>query len=223
MSRHYHVAPLRELLTECLGGEATGHDVAHAERVLANALFLGRSGGRPFDAEFLEAAALLHDVLDHKLVEASAVDALRTRVAQALERAGFGSVDREGLFEVWQSMGYRGGAAVPAMPCYEGELLIDADRLDALGAVGIARCFAYGGKKGRALHDPRTAPQNFQDAESYRRHAGSSLAHFHEKLYHLESQMCTEAGRRVARQRTEFMREFERRFLGEWSGTDLAG
>lgn len=223
MSRNFQVAPLRELLTECLSGESTGHDVEHAKRVWANALFLARAGGRSFDAEFLEAAALLHDVLDHKLVDASAVETLRVRVKSALEQAGFAESDCDALFRVWDAMGFRGKGAVPEMPCYEGELLMDADRLDALGAVGIARCFAYGGKKGRLLYDPSETPAEFTDMESYRRHAGSSLAHFHEKLYHLESQMCTEPGRQVAKQRTEFMREFERRFLGEWSGTDLAG
>lgn len=212
---------LSEFLESRLAGESTGHDVHHAERVCANAFELARREGCPYDASVLEAAALLHDVLDHKLVNSDEVGELRNSVKNCLESAGLNGAQCALVFAIWDAMGYRGKDARPQMPSFEGELLLDADRLDALGAVGIARCFAYGGKKGRLLYDPAESAQEFTDMESYRAHAGSSLHHFHEKLYHLQGQMLTESARRVAAERQRFMEEFERRFLSEWSGTDL--
>jgi uncharacterized protein len=212
---------LKDFLHSRLGHESSGHDVYHAERVCANAFALARLEAQHIDAEVLEAAALLHDVLDHKLVGGDEIAALRERVKICLISAGLSAQQCAHVFAIWDAMGYRGKDAVPDMPSLEGRLLLDADRLDAMGAVGIARCFAYGGKKGRLLYDPQEEARAFTDMESYRNHAGSSLNHFYEKLFHLQNQMQTAAARQVAAERHRFMEEFVERFKREWAGTDL--
>jgi uncharacterized protein len=112
------------------------------------------------------------------------------------------------------------GAGVPdAMPTLEGRIVQDADRLDALGAVGIARTFAYGGHAGRAIHDPDEVAELHADAEAYKtRSGGASITHFHEKLLHLHERMHTPTARRIAGERHRYMEEFLDRFAREWDG-----
>jgi uncharacterized protein len=94
----------------------------------------------------------------------------------------------------------------------------DADRLDALGAIGIARAFAYGGFRGRVLYDPESAPVLHATVDAYRTHRGSTLNHFYEKLLLLTDRMHTESARRIARERHTFLEDFLRKFLAEWDG-----
>lgn len=210
-----------DYLWQTLGSDSTGHDPYHALRVNANAQSLAQHDSLPYDPQVLEAAALLHDVLDHKLVTPEEVPLRAETTRQCLLNSGLKSDQCDHVFLIWDSMGFQGKGAKPNMPSYEGRLVLDADRLDALGAVGIARCFAYGGKKGRLLYDPQESVQEFTDQRSYRNHAGSSLNHFYEKLFHLKDQMQTRAGQQIAERRDAFMKDFVKRFMSEWEGTDL--
>jgi len=213
--------PLFAFLHDRLGSDSTGHDLHHARRVLANAQTLARLEGQPFDVDLLEAAALLHDVLDHKFVDPCEEKSLRDNVDRCMAAAGLDVLQRSRAFAIWGAMGFRGSDSEPPMPCFEGDLILDADRLDAMGAVGIARCFAYGGKKGRPLYDPSESACDFADADSYRAHVGSSLNHFYEKLFHLRGRMRTQSARLVAEERHRFMEEYVDRFKREWEGRDL--
>ncbi|HSG69100.1 MAG TPA: phosphohydrolase, partial [Planctomycetaceae bacterium] len=103
------------------------------------------------------------------------------------------------------------------MPVLEGCLVQDADRLDAIGAIGIARCFAYGGHKGQAIHDPEMLPQQHDSFEDYKTKHGSSLNHFYEKLLLLKDRMQTETARNIAAERHAFLEEFLKRFKSEWN------
>ena len=94
----------------------------------------------------------------------------------------------------------------------------DADRLDAMGAIGIARAFAYGGAKGRAIHDPAVQPTEHRTPEAYLKSGGSTINHFYEKLPLLKDRMNTASGRAIAEERHRFMEEYLRRFYGEWEG-----
>ena len=96
----------------------------------------------------------------------------------------------------------------------------DADRLDALGAIGIARTFAYGGSHNRAIYDPELPPQTAMNQAQYYSSKSTSLNHFYEKLFLLEDMMNTEAGKAIARKRTRYMQEFVAEFLSEWDGSD---
>ena len=106
------------------------------------------------------------------------------------------------------------------MRTVEGRVVQDADRLDALGAIGIARAFAFGGSRGRPLHDPEAAPVLHESFEQYRLAGGATLNHFHEKLFLLRDRMNTAAGRRLADERHRYMEVFVERFLAEWQGRD---
>jgi uncharacterized protein len=105
------------------------------------------------------------------------------------------------------------------MPTPEGAAVQDADRLEAMGAIGVARAFAYGGAKGRLLYDPEHPPELHASFEAYKKNAGPTLNHFYEKLLLLKDRMQTQAGRRLAQERHQYLADFVARFLAEWHGT----
>jgi uncharacterized protein len=105
------------------------------------------------------------------------------------------------------------------MQTIEGRCVQDADRLDALGAIGIARAFAYGGHKGRALYDPAIPPQPHATFEAYKKNTGPTLNHFYEKLLLLKDRMTTTTGRRLATERHAYLESFLDQFLAEWTGS----
>ena len=117
-------------------------------------------------------------------------------------------------------MPFQGANVTEAELSLEGDIVRDADRLDAMGAIGIARTFAYGGSKGRLIYDPQTAPVEHATPESYLNTQTHSLNHFYEKLFLLKDRMRTKTGRTIARQRHRYMEDYVRRFLSEWQGKD---
>lgn len=195
--------------------DAGGHDFHHIRRVRDLALGLApQVGADPFVTAL---AALLHDVADPKLnADAAAgrraleacLDGLelapgrRAQVEDVVARVSFGKeLD---------------GSKAPKSP--ELMAVQDADRLDAIGAIGIARAFAYGGSKGQAMHDPELPVRRDLDHESYRAGKSTSVNHFHEKLLTLKDRLNTDAARAVAEGRHRFMETFLARFLAEWDG-----
>ncbi|MGE0435290.1 MAG: HD domain-containing protein [Planctomycetota bacterium] len=194
------VAATEAFVRERLAGEGTGHDWWHTDRVRRNALALAaREGADPL---VVELAALLHDIADHKFHGGD--HSVGPRVAGEFLR-GAGADDEliKRVCTIIGEVSYSKGL-VPAS--IEGRCVQDADRLDALGAIGIARCFAFGGKMDRALWDP-DAP------------AGTSLQHFDDKLFRLRDKMSTAAGRAAAAERHERLVMFREQFLAEWNGT----
>ncbi len=197
-----------------LAGDATGHDWWHIERVRGMALRLAREEGA--DPLVVELAALLHDVGDWK---ASGDPHAGGRHA----REWLGSLDvdptvTEHVAEIVDTLSFKGAGVPTPMRTLEGKVVQDADRLDALGAIGIARAFAYGGSKGRALHDPAAPPLLHASFDQYRSAGGPTLNHFHEKLLLLRDRMNTATARRIAEERHAYMQEFVKRFLREWEG-----
>ena len=124
----------------------------------------------------------------------------------------------ERVADIVGRVSFKGAGVADEMPTLEGRIVQDADRLDALGAIGIARTFAYGGHAGFAMHTPDVPPVLHDSAEAYSTSAGGSLNHFHEKLLLLRDRMHTGAGRRLADERHAYMEEFVARFLREWDG-----
>lgn len=196
-----------------VSGDATGHDWWHVDRVRRTALALCHSeGGDPFLVELI---ALLHDIDDWKFREEGDVPGAEIR--QWLESL---NLDEETIAFVLDTIGrisFKGANVADEMPVLEGCLVQDADRLDAIGAIGIARCFAYGGHKGRAIFDPEDPPQQHDSFADYKTKSGPSLNHFYEKLLLLKDRMQTETARKIAAERHAFLEEFLKRFKAEWS------
>ncbi|WP_199034722.1 HD domain-containing protein [Glycomyces salinus] len=198
-----------------LAADATGHDIHHVMRVFRMARRLARAEAA--NLEDVELIAALHDVADFKFTgdEHSGSRTARTwLLAQGVDtdRADRLAGDIAGLsFK---------GAETPTTPLtLEGMCVQDADRLDALGAVGIARCFTYGGHKGRAMHDPSVPVQLHATTKQYLNHRGTSINHFYEKLLLLKERLNTESARDIAEKRHVFMEMYLEQFYAEWESS----
>lgn len=197
-------------------GESSGHDWYHIARVRRLAVRLAEAEGA--EREIVELAALVHDIADWKFTDGDeTVGPREARALLAREGADAETIDR--VAEIVATISFKGAGIATPMRTLEGQCVQDADRLDAIGAIGVARCFAYGGFRGRPLHDPNVPPTLHDSAEAYRTSVGGSLNHFHEKLFLLKDRMNTTAGRRIAERRHRFMQDFVARFLAEWDGS----
>jgi len=168
------------------------------------------------DVKTVQMAALLHDVDDIKLSPDT-----YSEKKNAVSFMTAGNVDRktiEAVCKIIDSVSFVGTDSV-IPETIEGKCVQDADRLDAMGAIGIARTFAYGGSKGRAIYDHEIKPKPGMNKEEYRNNENStSINHFYEKLLLLESMMNTSEGRRLAKRRMAVMQEFLDEFIAEWNG-----
>ncbi len=196
-------------------GEGSGHDWWHVYRVWRNALHI--AAREPVDPFVVQLAALLHDIADWKFHGGDA--SVGPRVAgEWLREAGVDADTTERVCEIVGTLSFKGAGVPSPMRTREGMVVQDADRLDAIGAIGIARTFAYGGHKGRPLHDPDAPPLPHDSAEAYIANTGSTINHFYEKLLLLKDLMNTATAREIAIERHVFMEEFLARFYGEWDG-----
>ncbi|PEJ29062.1 MULTISPECIES: HD domain-containing protein [Bacillus] len=192
--------------------DASGHDWYHIERVHKLALSLSEKEGG--DRFVIEMAALLHDVADEKLNESE--EAGMKKVSDWLEGLNVTEEETEHILHIIMNMSYKGGHG-GKVSTLEGKIVQDADRLDALGAIGIARTFAYGGAKGRLMYDPNIPPREEMTKEEYRKNDDPSLNHFYEKLLKLKDLMNTDAAKREAEIRHRYMEEFIEQFMKEWN------
>jgi len=198
-----------------MAGDSSGHDWFHIARVRATALAIGREEGA--DLTVVQLAALLHDVADWKFAGGDHTAGPRAaRQWLASQRAGAALIDH--VCEIIAGLSFKGAGVPTPMATLEGQVVQDADRLDALGAIGIARTFAYGGHVGQAMHDPDLAPQPHASFEDYKRGGGTTINHFYEKLLLLAARMNTATGKRLAADRQRYMERFLEQFLAEWEG-----
>jgi uncharacterized protein len=213
MGRGETLAAAAAFAREQLGGDSSGHDWWHVERVRRLAREIARAEGA--DGFVCELAALLHDVADDK-VAGDEETGLR-RVRAWLEGQEVEDAEREHVMEIIATMSFGGGNR-PPMRTLDGWVVQDADRLDAIGAIGIARAFAFGGSRGRALYEPGEQARTYTSKAEYRASAASSVMHFHEKLLLLRDRMNTAYGRRLAEGRHRYMEAFLEEFRREWEG-----
>jgi uncharacterized protein len=209
------LARTEAFVRERMHGDGSGHDWWHVHRVRGTALRLAREEGA--DESIVELAALLHDVWDHKLHDGDDTVAPR-EIRRWLKGAGADEATIAHVCEIVAGVSFKGAGVATPMRTPEGAVVQDADRLDAIGAVGIARAFAFGGTRGRPLHDPESEPEHHATFDAYRAGSGGTTAHFHEKLFLLRDRMNTASARRLADERHRFMEEFLRRFHDEWNG-----
>lgn len=181
-------------------GDASGHDFDHTLRVFHMATRLAIEEGA--DLQTVQLAALLHDVDDRKLSPETCEDKLRA--VDFLKENGVENGQIERIVDIISRVSFSAHLEPPES--IEGKCVQDADRLDAMGAIGIARTFAFGGSRGRRMHDPAGEDTN------------ASVQHFYDKLLLLKESMHTATGRRLAQQRDQFMRDFLEQFYAEWDG-----
>ena len=201
-----------EFITDLFANDFSGHDAAHTLRVLHLAERIARVEGAELTT--VQLAALLHDADDRKLSPETCRDKLRAR--GFLEGEGLPEEQIRRILTIIDEVSFRGtDSVVPST--LEGKCVQDADRLDAIGAIGIGRAFAFGGSRGRSMYDPGDVPGEMPDGESYEARSGSTIAHFYEKLLHLAGMMNTPTAKAMAAHRHRFMEAFLREFLEEWN------
>lgn len=208
-------ATIEFVKTELATAEA-GHDWAHIERVYKNALTINSE--EKANSLIVAVAALLHDIADSKF-HGGDEDIGPNTAAKFLKSI---NVDDEIINHVKliiKNMSFKASLGVVEFNSKELEVVQDADRLDAIGAIGIARCFTYGGFKNRKLYDPEIKPNLNMTKEEYKNSNGPTINHFYEKLLLLKDGMKTTHGKAVAQQRTEFMQNFLDQFHAEIDGT----
>ncbi|MFC5528854.1 HD domain-containing protein [Cohnella yongneupensis] len=193
--------------------ESSGHDWWHIERVVRTVRTIAQA--ERADSFVCELAALLHDMADEKLNDDP--KAAEQELEQWLANCGVSEADAVHILEIIGTMSFKGGAR-PPMRTTEGKVVQDADRLDAIGAVGISRVFAYSGAKGRPIHDPELPPRQNMTQEDYRGGRDTAINHFYEKLLKLKDLMNTSMGKELAAERHRFMETYLEQFYAEWDG-----
>ena len=200
---------------EKLSGDSSGHDWFHIDRVRRNALNIARDEAA--NLFVTELAALLHDIADWKFHGGD--DAAGPRAAREwLVRCECDPAIIEHVCEIVATLSFKGAGVATEMQTLEGRCVQDGDRLDAIGAVGIARAFAFGGHFGRAMYDPEVPPELHQSFAAYKQKGGPTINHFYEKLLLLKDRMQTATGRRLAAERHQFMEQYLTQFFAEWNG-----
>ena len=192
-----------------------GHDWFHMERVYKNAVLIAKEEN--CDAVVVQLGALLHDIADSKFHDGD--ETVGPRVARAfLESENVAEKTIQHVIHIIENISFKGGNFEKKFNSIELDVVQDADRLDALGAIGIARTFNYGGFKNRTLYDPEIQPNLNMNKEEYKNSESPTLNHFYEKLLLLKDKMNTETGKKIALERHHYMEAFLSQFYAEWNG-----
>lgn len=192
-----------------------GHDWFHIERVYKNALLIARS--EICNEEVVKLSALLHDIADSKFHNGDETVGPKT-ARRFLESENVDTETIEHVVKIIENISYKGGNTPKEFSSKELEIVQDADRLDAIGAIGIARTFNYGGFKNRAIYNPEISPKLNMSKEEYKNSDAPTINHFYEKLLLLKDKMNTPTGKKIAENRHRFMEQFLSRFYAEWDG-----
>ena len=193
----------------------SGHDWFHIERVYKNAMLIAKT--EICNQLVVELAALLHDIADSKFHDGD--ETIGPKIAKDFLDSQH--VDQEIINQVVfiiENISFKGGNFIPQTPTIELQIVQDADRLDAIGAIGIARTFNYGGYKNRQIYNPEIIPNLNMTKEEYKKSQAPTINHFYEKLLLLKDKMNTQTGQQIAQKRHDFMLTFLDQFYDEWNG-----
>jgi len=200
---------------EKLANAEGGHDWFHIQRVYKNALLIAK--GENCDETVVKLGALLHDIADSKFHAGD--ETVGPKVAREfLESEGVSEAIISHVIQIIDNISFKGGKTEKTFSSIELDIVQDADRLDAIGAIGIARAFNYGGFKNRAMYDPNISPNLQMNKEEYKNSQAPTINHFYEKLLLLKDKMNTQTGKQIAEQRHLYMVEFLAQFYAEWDG-----
>lgn len=192
-----------------------GHDWFHIERVYKNAVHIAQ--GENVNALVVALGALLHDIADSKFFNGDETIAPKM-ASEFLLSQNTDSVIIEHVVQIIKNISFKGGNKQQTFTSLELDVVQDADRLDAIGAIGIARTFNYGGFKNRKIYDPSIAPNLEMTPEQYKASTAPTINHFYEKLLLLKDKMNTKTGRSIAEKRHQYMEAFLKQFYAEWEG-----
>ena len=192
-----------------------GHDWFHMERVYKNSLLIAKE--EDCDLTVVQLGALLHDIADSKFHDGDETVGPRT-ARTFLESQNVDETIIQHVINIIENISFKGGNFEKKFSSKELEIVQDADRLDALGAIGIARCFNYGGFKNRALYDPEIKPNLNMSKEEYKKSDSPTLNHFYEKLLLLKDRMNTPTGKKIAVARHQYIEDFLSQFYAELEG-----
>jgi len=195
--------------------EGSGHDWFHVDRVRKMALRIGEKEGS--DLFIIEMAALLHDLDDWKLVDAGNHET--SKAEKWMNAMGVETSVSNQILQIIDDVSFKGAGIETPVRSIEAAVVQDADRLDAIGAIGIARTFTYGGHKNRLIHDPSILPVMHNSFQEYKSNVAPTINHFYEKLLLLKDRMNTGSARIIAAQRHQFMNEYLSQFFEEWEAT----
>ena len=192
-----------------------GHDWFHIERVYKNAVSISKN--EVCDTTIVQLGALLHDIADSKFHNGD--ETVGPRIAREfLELENVAEEIITHVVNIIENISFKGGNFEKKFTSIELSIVQDADRLDAIGAIGIARTFNYGGFKNRTLYDPEIAPNSSMTKEEYKNNESPTLNHFYEKLLLLKDKMNTATGKQIAQERHRYMEGFLAQFYAEWEG-----
>jgi len=217
MDKEKIIEKTKEFVRNKLEGEGSGHDWWHIYRVYNIAISIAKTENKEVDIFVVKLGALLHDIADWKFNNGD------TNVGANISKDFLQSlkVDNETInhvADIVKNISFKGVGEIASMKTLEGMIVQDGDRLDAIGAIGIARTFAYGGHDSREMYNPDINPENHETFEQYKNSKGTTINHFYEKLLLLKDLMNTEAGRKYAKKRHKFMEEYLKEFYEEWNG-----
>ncbi|WP_192820880.1 HD domain-containing protein [Rufibacter sp. LB8] len=202
---------------QLFSGEGSGHDWFHIKRVWQNAITIGQAENA--DLFIVQLGALLHDIADWKFHNGDEEAGPRAATVW-LSSHGTPTPVIKQVCQIIKEVSYKGAGVATNPSSLEGRVVQDADRLDAIGAIGIARAFAYGGFKNREMYNPTQPPEVHATFEAYQKNQSATLNHFYEKLFLLKDRFTTATGRQLAEQRHVYMQEFVKEFLQEWHGAE---
>lgn len=208
---------VKSQLKEKFKDEPSGHDWWHIHRVYSTACVIAEETKTTHDRFVVELGALLHDIADWKFHDGDESEGPRQAELILSKLEVLPEVIKK-VQTIIKEISFKGAKVATPMSTLEGEIVQDADRLDALGAVGIARTFAYGGKAGRPMHDPETISEQHASFDDYKKSNSSSISHFYEKLLLLQDRMNTPAAKTIAKKRHAYMQQFLEQFYAEWDG-----
>lgn len=198
-----------------LEGAEAGHDWFHIQRVYNNALNLLKT--EEANEEVVVLGALLHDIADSKFHGGDETIGPK-KAMDFMTSIAINDEVKEHVVKIIENISFKGGNFNKTFHSKELEIVQDADRLDAIGAIGIARTFNYGGYKNNGLYDPEIQPKLKMTKEEYKNHKGTTINHFYEKLLLLKDLMNTESGKKLAENRHNYMQGFLEQFHNEWEG-----
>lgn len=216
MSNEDVITKTADFIKKKMLGEGSGHDWWHVYRVWQIAKTISENEPEA-DRLTVELGALLHDVADWKFADGD-LEAGPKAAREWLEKCGVDEEIIKHIEDIIRDTSFKGAKVELGLKTLESKIVFDADKLDAIGAIGIARTFAYGGSKNRSMYEPDEKPVMDESFEDYKNNQSHTVNHFYEKLLLLKDLMQTDTGKKLAQSRHTYMEDFLKEFYDEWDG-----